>query len=193
MAKAEFALHHPTHKETALKFLALAGFLAAYFFYMSWKYDAATGASVAVLTWSFFVLCTPIADGGFILAFPIRALFGVRMVITQVAVWFLAVAVNLYMLFENRVAYEVTFITGLLERILIEPYPYWSILLISAMGTFLSIFFGDEMIDVTTHKDREKHHKHGFKHRTLLVLGLGLLTVFAYYHLLAELGINLST
>lgn len=192
MVNSEIALHHPTHKETALKFLALISFLIGYFVYMSWKYDASTGASVALLTWSFFVLCTPVADGGFILAFPIRALFGVRMVLTQIAVWVIAIAVNVFMLLENKAAYEVTFLSSLLERILTEPYPYWSILIISALGTFLSIFFGDEMIDVTTHKNREKHHKHGLKHRTLMVLGLGLLTVFSYYHLLAELGVSIS-
>ncbi|WP_221932895.1 hypothetical protein [Thalassotalea sp. PS06] len=68
--------HHknPTHKETLLKFLALVALLVGYFIYMSMKYDASTGFGLAILSWSFFVLCTPVADGGFILAFPIRLL-----------------------------------------------------------------------------------------------------------------------
>lgn len=185
---------HPknnTHKETLLKFLALVLILVAYFSYMSWKYDASTGFGVSVLTWSFFVLCTPIADGGFILAFPIRLLFKVKMSYTQVVLWFVAIAINLYGYFYTPDIYDLTFITQLLKHILSEPYPYWSILIISALGTFLSIYFGDEMMDVASQKDRTKAHRHGFKYRTLLVLGLGILTVTAYYYLLSSLHVVL--
>lgn len=185
---------HPknnTHKETLLKFLALVFILVAYFGYMSWKYNASTGFGVSVLTWSFFVLCTPIADGGFILAFPIRLLFKVKMSYTQVVLWFVAIAINLYGYFYTPDIYDLTFITQLLKHIISQPYPYWSILLISALGTFLSIYFGDEMMDVASPKDRTKAHHHGFKYRTLLVLGLGILTVTAYYYLLSSLHVVL--
>lgn len=76
-----------------------------------------------------------------------------------------------------------------MKHIISEPYPYWSILLISALGTFLSIFFGGEMMNVTLHKDKIIAHRHGFKYRTLLVLGI--LTVTAYYYLLNSLNIAL--
>ncbi len=52
-----------------------------------------------------------------------------------------------------------------------------------------STWFGDEMMDVTTHADRKMHHKHGFKHSTLLIVGLSVLTVLAYYQLLNDLGV----
>lgn len=187
----KFHRAHETHKETLLKFIALALILVAYFLYMSWKYDASTGFGVAVLTWSFFVLCTPIADGGFILAFPIRLLFKVKMSITQIVLWFVAIGINIFMLKTMPDTYDLTFLTKLLKHILTEPYPYWSILIISALGTFLSIFFGDEMMDVTSHKDRKLSQHHGMKYRTILVLGLGVLTVVAYYYLLSSLNITL--
>ncbi len=182
---------HETHKDTALKFIALLGVLGGYFAYMTWLYDSSTGASLTLLSWSFFVVCTPVADGGFILAFPIRLLFGTRMVTTQIFVWFVAVGINIFMLIYNPKTYDITFLTALLKRILTEPYPYWSILIISAIGTFLSIYFGDEMMDVTAHKCCEKYHKHGFTHRVIIVVGLGLVTVLAYYHLLRSLGIEI--
>ena len=186
-----FNLHHETHKETFLKFFALLLILVGYFAYMSWQYDASTGFAVAVLSWSFFVLCTPVADGGFILAFPIRLLFGIRMAITQVMLWFVAIFINIYMLSTSSGSYELTFLTKLLKHILTAPYPYWGILILSAAGTLLSIYFGDEMMDVTTHKDRILHHRHGLKYRSVLVLGLAILTVVAYYHLLSGLQIVL--
>jgi len=188
---AVFHVKHETHRESLLKFLALIGILIGYYAYMSWKYDASTGLSVLLLTWSFFVLCTPVADGGFILAFPIRLLFGIRMSFTQIALWFVAVSINVVMLIAAPDTYDLTFLTRLLQHILTVPYPYWSILVLSAAGTLLSIFFGDEMMDVTSHKDRVQHHRHGLKYRTLLVAGLGVLTVVAYYYLLGSLKIQL--
>lgn len=190
-ATIDFHQKHETHKETIFKFLGLIFILVAYFGYVSWKFDAATGFGLALLTWSFFVLCTPVADGGFIIAFPIRLLFGIKMATTQVIVWFIAIGINLYMLTASKDTYELTFLTQLLKHILTQVYPYWSILLISIIGTFLSIYFGDEMMDVASHKHRDKHHKHGFKYRIILVLGLGVLTIFAYYYLLSSLNISI--
>ncbi|ADE53312.1 hypothetical protein [Coraliomargarita akajimensis] len=182
---------HPTHRETILKFSALIALLLGYFLWMSWKYDASTGFGLAILTWSFFVLCTPIADGGFIIAFPVRLLFGIKMAITQVIIWFIAVGVNVVFLWKFRSTYDLTFLTSLLEKILTVPYPYWSILIISATGTLLSIYFGDEMMDVTAHHERERHHTHGMKLRILITIGLGALVVFAYYQLLSGLHIEI--
>lgn len=186
-----FNFTHETHKETLLKFFALLLILVAYFLYMSWKYDASTGFGVSVLTWSFFVLCTPVADGGFVLAFPIRLLFKIKMAYTQFVLWFIAIGINVFLLIEKPNIYDLSFLTKLLKHILSEPYPYWSILIISALGTFLSIFFGDEMMDVASHKNREINHRHGFKYRTIIVLGLGGLTIVAYYFLLNSLNIVL--
>ena len=189
--KQKFHPEHETHRQTILKFIALLAIVLVYFIYMSWKYGASTGFEVTILTWSFFVLCTPVADGGFILAFPVRLLFGIKMAITQAVLWFVAIAVNLFTLSYSAESYELTFLTHLLKQILVEPYPYWSILIVSALGTFLSIFFGDEMMDVTLHKHREKHHRYKLNYRVILVFGFGLITVVAYYHLLNTLSISL--
>ncbi|SHK61739.1 hypothetical protein SAMN05216369_2477 [Marinobacter antarcticus] len=187
----KFHIKHETHRKTLLKFVALALILVAYFLFMSWKYDASTGFTVTLLTWSFFVLCTPVADGGFILAFPIRLLFGIKMSITQIVLWLVALGINIFMLVSKPVAYDFTFLTKLLKHILTVPYPYWSILILSAVGTLLSIYFGDEMMDVTSHKDRSIHHRHKLKYRSVLVAGLGVLTVVSYYYLLNSLNIEL--
>jgi len=187
----QFSSKHQTHRESLWRFLGLVALLIAYFVYLSWKFDAVTGAWLALLSWSFFVLCTPVADGGFIIAFPIRLLFGTRMLITQLIVWLLAIAINVAALSFAADSYGDTALTGLLYKILTTPYPYWSILIISAAGTAFSIWFGDEMMDVTTHAHRIRHHQHGFKYRVLLIMGLGVLTVLAYYHLLGELGVRL--
>lgn len=186
-----FSPRHQTHRENLWRFLGLVVVLMGYFAYLSWKFDAATGAWLALLSWSFFVLCTPVADGGFIVAFPVRLLLGTRMLITQLIVWFAAVVINVAALYFAPDSYSNTALTGLLHKILTTPWPYWSILIISAAGTALSIWFGDEMMDVTTHVQRTRHHQHGFKYRVVLIIGLSVLTILAYYHLLDDLGIQL--
>ena len=185
------ARRHATHRESLWRFIALLAVLIAYFVYMSWQFDPATGALLAVLSWSFFVLCTPIADGGFLIAFPVRLLFGIRMMITQVIVWIAAILINVAVLLVAPEVYDHTKLTVLLKIILTTPWPDWSILLISAAGTGLSIYFGDEMMDITSHADRRKSHRHGFTYKTLLVLGLAVLTITAYYRLLSDLHMTI--
>lgn len=53
--------------------------------------------------------------------------------------------------------------------------------------------FGDEMMDVTTHAYRIRHHQHGFKYKVLLIMDLEVLTILAYYHQLSDLGVRLPT
>ncbi len=85
---------HP-RKQVVYKFVLLCILLVSYFAYLSFKYDVRTGGVAAALTWSFFVLCTPIADAGFLLDFPLRLIFGIRMLFSEIAAWTLAIAVNI--------------------------------------------------------------------------------------------------
>lgn len=186
----KFRLKHQTHLETLFKFGFLLCTLLGYFAYLSWKFDIATGGLVAALTWSFFVLCTPVADAGFLLDFPIRLLFGLRMITVEIGVWVIAVTVNITTLFYNPAIYEKTFLTSLFHKILTHPWPYWGIILLCAAGTFLSIYFGDEMLDVVSHKERTKSHRHGFKYKIILMSVIFVMIFVAYKHLLSELGID---
>jgi len=67
-------------RQLLMKFFLLCLLMFGYFAYLSYEYDLLTGGIAALLTWSFFVLCTPIADAGFLLDFPLRLLFGIRMI-----------------------------------------------------------------------------------------------------------------
>ncbi len=183
--------HHQTKREELLKFLLLLSVLIGYFLYLSWQYDFATGGIVSILTWSFFVLCTPVADAGFLLAFPVRIIAGIRMVFTQAAASIIAVILNIVCIILTPSSYETTFLTSLFYKILTTPWPYWSIIILCAAGTFLSIRFGDEMLDVVSHKERNYHHKHGFKHKIIIMGALFIIIIFAYYHLLEMLNIEI--
>lgn len=181
---------HPPGKQVVIKFILLILVLFTYFAYLSWKFDLASGGLLAALTWSFFVLCTPIADAGFLLDFPLRLIFGIRMFISEIFVWVLAIGINTTSLLFARATYHKTFITSLFEKILTHPWPYWSVILLSAIGTFLSIRFGDELMDVVSHKERAFHHKHGLTYSILLYAGLFGLIFIAYHHIAISLGVT---
>lgn len=183
-------MRHPKH-QVLIKFLLLCALLLSYFGYLSFQYDLVTGGIAALITWSFFVLCTPIADAGFLLDFPLRIIFGIRMIISEIVVWAIAIIINLLAFSIWPEYYQTTVLTQLMHAILVTPYPYWAVIVLSGIGTFLSIRFGDELMDVIHHKDRDFYHSHQFKHE-LILLVFFLVVIFGYYELIANLGIDLS-
>jgi hypothetical protein len=183
-------MKHP-RTQVLIKFSLLCLILLSYFFYLSYQYNLLTGGIASLLTWSFFVLCTPVADAGFLLDFPLRLLFGIRMVISELVVWAIATSINIIALLYFREFYETTTLTKLLQAILTTPFPYWIVILLSVIGTFLSIRFGDELMDVLHHKDRDYFHSHHFKHE-MVILVFFLFIIFGYYELISSLGINLE-
>ncbi len=176
-------------RQVFIKFTLLVALMVGYFVYLTIQYDFLTGGVAALLTWSFFVLCTPVADAGFLLDFPLRILFGIRMVMSEVAVWAVAILLNALALFFAPHFYDTTIITKLLHQIFTTPYPYWGVILLSGFGTFLSIRFGDELMDVIHHKDRTFFHSHHFKHE-LVLFAFFLMVILGYYELISSLGID---
>ena len=183
--------HHPK-KQLLYKFFLLCILLVGYFCYLSFKYDTTTGGIASAITWSFFVLCTPIADAGFLLDFPLRLLFGIRMLLSEIFVWTVAILVNVVSLLYFVEYYQVTKLTRIFHSILTNPYPYWGVILLSGAGTFLSIRFADELMDVVTHRDRNYFHTHGFKHEILIIIFFVVILV-GYYELVASLGIEANS
>jgi hypothetical protein len=183
-------MKHPRH-QVLIKFLALCLILFSYFVYLSYEYDLLTGGVAALITWSFFVLCTPVADAGFLLDFPLRLLFGIRMVLSEIAVWAVAISINIIAFSYFPEFYQTTLLTRLMEAILTTPFPYWFVILLSGIGTFLSIRFGDELMDVIHHKERNFYLSHHFKHEMVL-FAFFLLVIFGYYELISTLGITLE-
>ncbi|MFQ3324028.1 MAG: hypothetical protein ACI90U_001853 [Pseudomonadales bacterium] len=73
-------MKHPRH-QVLIKFLLLCLLLFFYFMYLTYQYDLLTGSIAALITWSFFVLCIPVADAGFLLDFPLMLIFGISMIL----------------------------------------------------------------------------------------------------------------
>ena len=187
-AAAKVARPHP-RLQVWVKFLLLCAAMGGYFAYLCVQYDFRAGAAAALVSWSFFVLCTPVADAGFILAFPLRLLFGVRMLASQAVVTAVAAAVNAAVLLRAREYYDTTFLTRVMEKILLTPNPYWGIILLSGAGTFLSVHFGDQVMDVIHRRDLGFFHSHHFKYE-LALLVFFVAVLWGYYELAVSLGLE---
>lgn len=181
---------HETKRDNLIKFLFLLSFLIAYFMFVHEEYGTGDSIVITALTWSFFVLCTPIADAGFLLDFPIRIATKIRMFYTELIVWIVAVLINVYFYFMNPSPYDKTFLLGLLHHIIIHPYPFWGIIGLCAVGTFLSVYIGDELMDLVSYSERKKH-RHKIKYEIILFIFIILVVMALYDFLLKELGINI--
>jgi len=101
-----------------------------------------------ILTWSFFVLSTPIPDGGIILDLPVRYFTGMKMIFSEIIVWAVAISLNVFNLLFNPEIYKKTFLLTIFKDILTTPVPYWIIIMLSALGTYFTLYVGDELYDV---------------------------------------------
>ena len=181
----------PTDPKSALKkFSLLLIILTGYYFFISFKYGFGDGFLITMATWSFFVLCTPIADAGILIDFPLRLLFHVKMIFIEMLVWTTAISLNLYLYFYSPEVYDTTIILSLFKQILENPIPFWSIIILSAFGTFLSIRFGDEILDIFKHNNRKKYKKSHYKWKLALIIFVFILIIIVYFFLLKKLGIN---
>lgn len=187
MISEDKSMKQPKH-QASIKFLLLLLIVFSYFAYLSYQYDLMTGGIAALITWSFFVLCSPVADAGFLLDFPVRLLFGIRMVISEIVVWAVAIVINILALLYFSDYYQTTVITQIMHLILTNPIPYWAVIVLSCIGTFLSIRFGDELMDVLHHKDRMFYLRHHFKYEIILFVFF-LFILLSYYEIISELGV----
>ncbi len=184
-------IKHETKRLVLKKFLLVLLVFLLYFVFISYKYGVEQGFFVSLLTWSFFVLCTPIADAGFLIDFPLRLITKIRMLYSEIIVWAFAIFLNLYAFFLMPTIYQKTGILNLFHHILAEPFPFWSIIIISLIGTFVSIQFGDELLDKTKYKETKLYHKHKHNHRFIVMIFLFAISFVLYDFLLKKLGINL--
>ena len=182
---------HETKREVLARFVIVLSIFLIYFAYVAYRFGVGHGIWITLLTWSFFVLCTPIADAGFLLDFPIRVVAGVRMIKSEALVWLVAVALNIIALLTHPELYENTLVLSVLYHILTNPVPYWLIIVLSFIGTFLSIYFGDELLDVVYHHERAKYILHKDKYKIVAFAIVLLLSLIMYKYFLDEFGIRL--
>ena len=179
------------HEHPLIRFSFVFLLFVGYMVFSMFHFGVKQGVAVGFLSWSFFVLCTPIADGGFLIDFPVRILTGLRMLYSEAIVWSIAISSNILFFLFNPAVYQKTTLLSIFHAILAKPFPFWIIILISALGTFFSLLFGDEVLDLFygLKKKRLHHEKHKVKYRIIFAVGLFLLIIFIYNYVIQQLGI----
>lgn len=187
--ESEYFIHETKHK-ALVKFLGAFAVLLSYLLIVTFHYGVEQGLLVTALTWCFFVFCTPVADAGFLIDFPLRLITGIRMVYSELIVWTLAAIISSSGLIFKPEIFNHNAILILFKHILTKPWPFWTIIILSAIGTFLSIIFGDELIDVAKHHERKHYHKHKHKWRIIFGISIIVLTIITYYTFLSYYNLN---
>lgn len=184
----EYTQNHPF-----VKFMIVFLIFIAYLFFTIIQFGIGNGLMVTLLTWTFFVFGTPIADAGALIDFPLRLITGIRMIYSEIMVWIIAFFVNIFAYFLNPQIYDKTILLKLFKYIISHPYPYWIIIILSAFGTFLSVYFGDEILDILSLKKRKRkaYEKHINKYKLIVFLFIIAFIIMVYYFLLNHLNLKI--
>lgn len=181
------------HKKHGFKkFLILLSILFLYSGFVMVKFGVKDGLGATFLTWAFFVTCTPIADAGFLVDFPIRVLFGLKMVLSEIIVWAVAfLIVGLTLVFNNSI-FSTLAILELFHEVLTNPWPFWIIILVSGIGTFLSIHIGDKIYTLVQTKKNHGRKKKLQMKRLIIEVVLLVFVIGLYTFLLDATGISIA-
>lgn len=174
-------------KHPIIKFISVLSLIILYFLFVSRSHGLKDGFLISILTWSFFVLCTPIADAGILIDFPMRLITGMKMIYSELMVWVVAISFNLFMFFNNPNVYKQSILLSLFKHIIETPFPYWTIILLAAAGTFLSIYMADSLMDA------KKTKKSNFliKHKIIIFIFLIIFVIILYDFLLNQLSVQI--
>ncbi|MFH1393605.1 MAG: hypothetical protein ABIH29_01875 [Candidatus Micrarchaeota archaeon] len=181
---------HGVKKSKITKFLLVLGTLAVFLMFMLNKYGFEQGLEITLLVWTFFVLCTPLAAADLLLDVPLRLLSETRMIYSHAIVWFVALAINLGAMHFAPGLYEATPILSLLYHILTNPVPYWGLVGLCLIGTFLSLEVADEVVDEVEDKMEARHHRHHSMLHFFILAALIAGVLIIYDSLLGEMGME---
>jgi len=109
-------LKHETKRNVLMKFILVLSVFIGYFIFISNEYGIQEGFFVSILTWSFFVLCTPVADAGFLIDFPLRLITNIKMLFAESFIWIIAISLNIYAFFFSPEIYTKTKILIFLKQ-----------------------------------------------------------------------------
>lgn len=130
-----------------VRYVLSALVVVLYAAYMVHRYGVKDGMIATYLTWSFFVLGTPVADAGGILDVPLRVLTGFPMVAIETCVITFTIATMVLIVRYRPEAFERTRLLQAFRTMLTTPNPYWGVVALCVVGTIMSVRLGDIVID----------------------------------------------
>ena len=132
---------------------------------------------------------SPFPDAGILIDFPMRLISGIKMLYSEIVVSVVAIVIVIFTFFKLPTIYNKIGLLSLFKEILVKPIPYWGIMILSSIGTFLLIYLADKLID--PEKKKKKHVSFLLKHKTKIFLILSIIIIVIYYFLLSNLGVKI--
>lgn len=123
-------------KYDTVKFFCYLGLFSAWISYLVTLHGTFDGVLLAFLTWSFFVLCTPIILEGFLVSFVHGLFRGGQLYDVSIFAWVISVLLNFFTYNFYADVYQKTLITNFLHIVISRPFPERFILILCALGTF---------------------------------------------------------
>ena len=176
-------------KHPLIKFSAIFVLIIAYGLYAARSHGLKNGFLISFLSWSFFVLCTPVADAGILIDLPMRLITGIKMLYSEMMVWTIAISLNIFVHTYDRTLYQKTILLSLFKHIIDNPFPYWLIILLSALGTYLSVYVADKLVNPKIKK--KKHLEFLNKYKIHIFVFIFLIVLVIYDFLLNNLGVKI--
>lgn len=180
-------MEHRHKRSMLLKFIILLAVVVIYTAFILAEFGIEKGLLITGLTWSVFVFCVPFAASDILVGLPLRALFNIKLFLSQIIVWVSAAALNIYSFINHPYVYQSTPLLKVFHYILSNPFPYWTILALCGFGTFLSVILADDVLD-----DLDPKAKHHPKTVEFLFLAILIIIAIVYSTLLSELQISLN-
>ncbi|MCK4265485.1 hypothetical protein KAW80_03965 [Candidatus Babeliales bacterium] len=116
------------------------------------KYNIWIALHLSFLTWSFFVLCLPVARGKILIGKPYFYITKKQLKYPEAFSWIIALTGNMLTLAISSNPYWKTTITNLLYLIMQKPWPLWLVIIACGFATF----FDSYLCNYTQHRISRK-------------------------------------
>jgi hypothetical protein len=105
------------------------------------QYGVGRGMHLTFLTWSFYMLCIPIPNSAVATSFILNFFTSKSERYAKLIPWLIAVLLNIFTYFVMPYTYVMSATTFLLYRIISNPWPYWIIIVTSALSGVYGTYF----------------------------------------------------
>lgn len=169
-----------------LKFSLFLSFFGLTGFHLISQFGVIKGLHITLLTWSFFLLCLPFSGRPIITStifyfFSKNSLYPNRFdTFVRPTRWFFAVVLNICTYIATPYTYLSSATTFLLYRILSNPWPYWTIILVSSFGSFYDKIVG-------TNRHLAVQPKHIFVKIALAIFAIAIFFYLSYLEIVVFL------
>jgi hypothetical protein len=190
--QADKSHHHRAHrmrKGAPPEHFMVAGLiLSTHLFLTMQKHGLGQGLEVTALTWAFLVFLTPMPLAGVLIELPLKFFTNHSMIRIQMLVWALGLGITFAALAFFPQAFSSTSLLVLFLHVLTNPFPYWGLLGLCAMGTFISVYLVDDVVDEVKDELHHHHRKHMSSVQVIIAVAALALIIYTFWVSATTLG-----